>query len=190
MLESLFEALKALSTGVPWQDLKDKACYPLACKLTKRFPEYLRTFKAWKIWDEERIAKRIWRSLRDLHRASQVEEASQSMLDNMAASRAKLLVRLGVIAGPVSQKKYLDWEQRGFPAGEVPEMEGQEGGALLNAAAASLGGDANGMTNPQLAHEILFNPGFQLGREDKVGCSMLVLGAFPCLFQVHFVVCF
>ena len=145
--------------------------------VTKSFPsqlfDYLRDFKAWKIPDEARLLKRIEHALVALYQARAhlpPDEPENSQLNTEFRTQiSRLKEKMLKIGGAAFFAKFeADHPEGAFgpgPSGDPPTGQGNQKEAIREslrvqgAAAIAL---SDRMTNEQLAHEILFNPAFQL----------------------------
>jgi hypothetical protein len=141
--------------------------------LTQGFPgmlhQYLQRFKAWKVPDEAKLTCRIKHALIALYQAEEhlpPDEPEDSKLKvEFRAQIERLRGKLQQIAGADALKEF-DEQRR---AGQV-DVAGIGG----NAGRTGAGGGAYAalpgrMTNEQLAHELLLDPGFQLDESGGYG---------------------
>mmetsp|Transcript_6055 Transcript_6055/g.14576 ORF Transcript_6055/g.14576 Transcript_6055/m.14576 type:complete len:1063 (-) Transcript_6055:927-4115(-) len=171
----LFHATaKALSRGESWHDVKKN----VAQKLPSLLCTYLRTFKEWKLADEKKLAGRLTHALRGLEEAEKGlknEEADVKIRAELQAQQKRLREKLAQIAGDKAVQEH-DKERL--------EREGRKGGSATTRSvqAATVSRDADvalppaapaghvgGMTNEQLAHELLLYKDFKL--DEKYGMS-------------------
>mmetsp|Transcript_4190 Transcript_4190/g.11969 ORF Transcript_4190/g.11969 Transcript_4190/m.11969 type:complete len:567 (-) Transcript_4190:25-1725(-) len=142
-------------------------------ELTKEFPallfDYLKRFKAWKVPDEEKLTRRIRHALIALYQAENQlppDEPEDSRLKvEFCTQIERLRGKLVQIAGADALRRFDDERLQGRAGDAAAKSRPQA------AAAASSGGGSQSvlpgrMSNEQLAHELLLDPGFQL---DGVG---------------------
>eukprot|EP00291_Cryptomonas_curvata_P028949 CAMPEP_0172213412 /NCGR_PEP_ID=MMETSP1050-20130122/37578_1 /TAXON_ID=233186 /ORGANISM="Cryptomonas curvata, Strain CCAP979/52" /LENGTH=610 /DNA_ID=CAMNT_0012894241 /DNA_START=380 /DNA_END=2212 /DNA_ORIENTATION=+ len=137
--------------------------------LTQYFPailhQYLQRFKAWKVPDEAKLTCRIKHALVALYQAEEhlpPDEPEDSKLKvEFRTQIERLRSKLQQIAGDDALREF----DEQFRAGQVNLSGadscagGTSGGGAGGGAYAALPGR---MTNEQLAHELLLDPGFQL----------------------------
>lgn len=163
---------KELAKGTKWNQIAATADIPtLLCT-------YLRTFKEWKIVDESKLAGRLKKALKGIEDAivkAKAEESSaaRSMVPDLEEQQQKLKAKLRQIGA-------LDVDDgEASQSAPFPVTKGLGGKAAVTAArvvkthshpeAAGLASKGSGMSNEQLAHELLLDSGFQL--RDKPGAS-------------------
>lgn len=121
-----------------------------AAGIPQLFCAYLRAFKAWKTADEKRLSDKIIASLLDL------EEAERHLQNNpiQAELRARLVEqqerlkdKLKIIAGDQGLKDYEEASKQALASRRVQGVQGVPN---------------SGMTNEQLAHELLLDPNFRM----------------------------
>lgn len=146
-----FEGFMRLSKdGVAWQDVRDAQGRDLSTLLCR----YLRSFKAWKTVDERRLLERLKHAITQLEIALAAisgEHAHADVVAQMRIQITRLRDRVVLVAGQAALDEY-DRERAQQRADEEARqsqvMEGEFGAA--------------GMTNEQLAHELLIDPEFRL----------------------------
>ena len=118
-----------------------------ARELGKRMCRYLSTFKKWKIADEELLCKEFIKSLHITDRSLSNMQVNDPLRNRLQEQRNELLARLHQLDATGRQvNKYL----------------------LQAADMKSLSGPFDGLTNDQVAHNILLDPAFRvLGPSDK-----------------------
>jgi hypothetical protein len=148
---------------------------------------YLRTFKAWKIEDEAKLAGRIRHAIRGLESAMETEDANENepIREEILKQHKRLREKLVQIEGVTSE----DGEEQQQPSSSsssskrhknasgtasaatsasVAKKTSSVGGGAANNkggiydSSNSSGNENNGMTNEQLAHELLLDPLFEL----------------------------
>lgn len=161
MIESLEACVQLFATGVPWQEIRNDQGRELRVLLSR----YLRTFKAWKIVDERRLADRIKQALRALEMSTgddgrgiqpTQQQAPQHIVQNVRTQIARLREQLVMIAGQA--------ELEAYDRMRATERQAQQQQRLLRGASQFMDGQcvAAGMNNEQLAHELLLRPDFYL----------------------------
>ena len=142
-------------------------------ELTRQFPEmlfeFLRRFKAWKVPDEAKLTSRIKHALIALYQAENhlpADEPADSKLKiEFRTQIERLRSKLQQIAGADALAQFDADRQAGRCV--TPPSGGGGNGNGGGGAYASLPGR---LTNEQLAHELLFDPAFQL--DDAGGCAV------------------
>ncbi len=140
----------------------DRRCVfrTLPAELTKGFQpalsDYLRRFKAWKVPDEAKLTCRIQHALIALHQATHQlpsdEPEDSSLRVELRTQIARLRDKLRQIAGPDAVARF-DTEHHDLLHPAV---------ALAAPGAGPAGVLGDRVSNEQLAHELLLDPGFQL----------------------------
>ncbi len=140
--------------------------------------DYLKKFKAWKVPDENKLVHRIKHALIALYQAEDhlpPDEPKDSTLSiEFRTQITRLRGKLQQIAGPGELRAFDEQRMSGWVSGIGTVSIGCNGDNDGNG-----GGDSGGsagsnaysainlprMTNEQLAHELLLDPGFQLNEE-------------------------
>jgi hypothetical protein len=122
MLLSFHDVCRRLSEGELWKDMQEGE---LVKEFPVRFCTYLRSFKAWKVVDERRIAAKITHALRMLTRAERQVQSDMTradLLKDIDDQKQRLLTKLRLIAGDEVCDEWLKEaaeEERKRAAGEV-----------------------------------------------------------------------
>ncbi len=143
---------------------------------TQYFPatlhQYLQCFKAWKVPDEAKLTCRIKHALIALYQAEEhlpPDEPEDSKLKiEFRTQIERLRGKLQQIAGADALREFdQQWRTGQVVVSGTGGNEGGNGGGTTGGGAyASLPGR---MTNEQLAHELLLDPGFQLDESGGYG---------------------
>ena len=130
----------------------------------KDFPSklctYLRTFKAWKTQDEIRISDKLKNSLRQLLRAEvslENEPTKLALVNELREQSTRLKSKLALIGGNKVHDVFVK---------ELDELKEQERTKMLDRYMVQGQGQKGGMSNEQLAHELLLNPLFVMHDKD------------------------
>lgn len=136
-------------------------------------------FQEWKIVDEKKLAGRLRHALKGLEQAEKSlkdEDSESKMRKELVHQQKRLRAKLEQIAG-VQEVEAHDQEQREAEASKmvVPAITAanvaKTNGLSLESGSAGQSsaqpGQVGGMTNEQLAHELLIDGDFRL--DDKVG---------------------
>lgn len=164
MLEAFHKTAEALSKGVPWHQVKRDTARELPALLC----EYLRAFKDWKLVDERKLAERLKKALRgleDAERALKDEEEESNIRVELIAQQQRLREKLAQIAGHKEVAAH-DAERRAAAGSTAVATVFKVAGS---SDAAPPPGHVGGMTNEQLAHELLLDKDFRL--DEKSGMS-------------------
>lgn len=155
--------MEELASGQPWSVVSKGVGLELPSKLSN----YLRTFKDWKLVDERKLTGRIKKALKGLEDAERVlmeeDEGSNIMLE-LRAQMVRLREKLTQLGGEAAVTLH-DNERRLRQS--VTVVKTGAGGEAPKGAPASVGG----MTNAQLAHELLLDRNFVL--DEKVGAQLI-----------------
>lgn len=163
MLGPLHKAATALSQGRTWKHVRTH----VAPRLPSLLCTYLRTFKDWKLVDEKKLANRLTTALWHLEEAERGlkgEEADAKIRPELQAQQKRLREKLAQIAGDKAVQAHDEETKRrlAHPAtvsrdADVPQPPPAPAGHV------------GGMTNEQLAHELLLDKDFRL--DEKAGMS-------------------
>ena len=172
-------------SSMPWLEHRD---------FLRQMKVYLEDFQAWKVPDEHKLSDRIKHGLLALYRAeSHLTDDNrdyQSMKQEFRTQRAKLRAKMVQIAGTQGLAKFDE-----LLRSEGLYVEEEEAGASEQDAAGSLPPSTNAsglsslpgrMTNEQLAHELLLDPGFKLDNEGAGYIDNTVLSSVRESFKVAF----
>jgi len=171
--QALFEAATPLIATFEkiYESFRERGSFAkVPHSLTKDFPtllfEYLKKFKAWKVPDENKLKMRIKHALIALYQAEEHlppdEPADSKLKKEFSTQIERLRSKLQQIGGVDALDRF-DAERA---AGHV--HTGNPGNPPGGSSAyAALPGR---LTNEQLAHELLLDPGFQL--DESGGCSV------------------
>ena len=137
-------------------------------ELTKDFPtllfKYLKCFKAWKVPDEAKLSCRIKWALVALYRSKEYlspnEPPDSKLRIDIEEQTQRLRYKLREISGEKALREFD--EKHKITEASVALLPSQSGGAVVYA---TLPGK---ISNQQMAHELLIDPGFQL--TDEGGC--------------------
>ena len=164
------ELMSMTGDGMPgrlWQDLKDTD----GKDLPRLLCSYLRDFKAWKTKDEKRLANKITETLQNLEAAEKSiahDPAQASLCQQVRDQQVRLKQKLAIVAGAKAVEEYEKQRK------EAAERDAAAAAAAVSALAQGCGQCA-GMSNEQLAHEVLLNPLFTLDDKDCKTEDKLVL---------------
>lgn len=167
MIDAFEKAARLLADGTRWKDVDTSESIPtLLCK-------YLRAFKTWKAVDEEKLVKKLQETLAEINKL--IEETKQQDQDSeqmreLKMQKKKVEKRLSQLRStrPVVQRNRssaayaIKEDDDGCESEEEQEIEKKKKGT--------------GMTNEQLAYELLLDANFKLydGEDDEVPEENLV----------------
>jgi hypothetical protein len=169
LVNAFHEAAELLKLGTHWKQIAAARRLPgLLCT-------YLRTFKAWKMEDERRLAGRLRRALKGIEetisrarekksQAEEEEEAEEEGLDQLEQQRQKLEAKLRQIGGLDGGGGGGGGASAGVGGATAATVVKTHNVQDLGAGGVASGG--GGVTNEQLAHELLVDGDFKL--DDQV----------------------
>lgn len=167
MLEAFHKTATALSQGKTWDFIRKK----VAPNLPSLLCTYLRTFKDWKLVDERKLAGRLTHALRGLEQAEmglKDDEQDNKLRAELRAQQKRLREKLAQIAGLKAVEAHDAKRARSVQAATVSRD------AHAPQSAAELTGHVGGMTNEQLAHELLVDKDFRLDEQAGMSDDRLV----------------
>mmetsp|Transcript_23312 Transcript_23312/g.58437 ORF Transcript_23312/g.58437 Transcript_23312/m.58437 type:complete len:1029 (+) Transcript_23312:225-3311(+) len=172
MIEGFHKTAIALSQGKSWNYVRKH----ISLQLPSLLCTYLRSFKEWKLLDEKKLAGRLTHALRGLEQAERGlkdEEENRKIRTELQAQQKKLREKLAQIAGEKAVQAH-DAEQKAERAGGASSSRSVQAATVSRDAAepqqpAAPAGQVGGMTNEQLAHELLLDKDFRL--DEKAGMS-------------------
>ena len=130
---------------------------PMAKEYLKCLEKYIMCFVVWKIPDEEKLAKRIMHALTALTKSLAdlpKDEPDISRLKSvLIAQIQQMTTKLSTIVGPEVAQNLIAT----LPISASTQDGGDIGGV------GDIGIISNELTNEQMAHELLYNPDFELG---------------------------
>lgn len=165
----LKDVCKMVAEGESWRAASvktDKKLPSLLCA-------YLCKFKTWKLQHEKRLANRLTKALQGLERAEAGLERSKSnepIRAEIENQKARLREKLKTIAGEGALRAY-DETRCMIPAVAVSTPSGGSGTGAQGRPVRGIlgdGGGVGGMTNMQLAHELMVDSEFRLEDLDEM----------------------
>lgn len=188
MIECFHNTATALASKQTWPEVKKDAAKHLCARLC----QYLRTFKEWKISDEKKLAGRLQHALTGLENAEKAmceEDGEDSMMkEELQRQQESLKAKMGQIAGAQKTTEE-EGEGQGDGGSSSSASARRRGAGVLAATVArtvgsNSGGGAGGssssrsstkgMSNLQLAHEMMLDADFKLDEQAGMSQEKLV----------------
>jgi hypothetical protein len=162
------ETVKALRSGKKWSDLKKN----IAKDISSILCTYLRTFKEWKIIDEKKLSGRLTHAITQIENAiekSQDDKLNEELIKQHIRLRDKLKQIIG-------EKEFNEYNNK------INNVRVTKNNGMVDLEPTQ----ESGMTNEQLAHELLLDSNFNLDDKNNLSEDKLIHTKIREIFERSF----